>query len=379
MIGKYVTVTTMGDPFKAFVPDKLPRNAGPYSSEIKERIEAAETALARLNVANELVKGEEWFLYGFVRKEALISSQIEGTEATLTDLLATNEQKPDNPDLEEVCNYLSAIKYAWQQMEDPNGLPLSLRLIKEVHRHLMNGVRGANKLPGEFRKVQNWIGSSKPQTAVFVPPPPDAIEDCLADLERFIYDAKDLHPLMRISVTHVQFETIHPFLDGNGRLGRLLIALMLKEYGILKSPLLYLSLYFKKRKQDYYDHLNAVRFESSWESWNRFFLEGIVEVAENVVDTAKKLNQIVNEDRTTVLGDSKASVNALRLFEILPMNPIITQAKVTGGLGLTKPPALKALSLLEEIGILQETTGKKRDRVYQYKRYLDILALGTEF
>jgi Fic family protein len=378
MIGKYVTVTTMGDPFKAFVPDDLPRSALTHTPEIKGKIEAAETALAKLNVANELVKGEKWILYGFVRKEALISSQIEGTQATLTDLLAANEKLPDTPDLEEVCNYLSAIKYAWQQMENPSGLPLSVRLIKEAHRHLMNGVRGSNKTPGEFRKVQNWIGSSKPQNAVFVPPPPDTIEDCLSDLERFIYDAEDLHPLIRISMIHVQFETIHPFLDGNGRLGRLLIALMLKEYGILQSPLLYLSLYFKKWKQEYYDHLNQVRFESSWDRWNIFFLEGIIEVAENVVDTAKKLNQIVNEDRTTVLGDPKVSVNAIRLFETLPMNPIITQSKAVIELKTTKPPALKAISLLEEIGILVETTGKKRDRVYQYKSYLNVLSSGTE-
>lgn len=378
MIGRYVTVSTMGDPFKAFVPDNLPRSYSPSSKGVTKKIESAETALAKLNIASELVKSEEWFLYGFVRKEALISSQIEGTQATLTDLLATNEELPDNPDLEEVCNYLSAIKYALQQMEDPRGLPLSLRLIKEAHKYLMNGVRGLNKMPGEFRKVQNWIGATKPQNAVFVPPPPEEVEGHLTDLERFIYDAKEVHPLLRISMSHVQFETIHPFLDGNGRLGRLLIALMLKEYGILKSPLLYLSLYFKKRKQEYYDLLNQVRFNSSWENWNQFFLEGIIEVAEDVVNTAKELNQIVNEDRAIVLSDSRISVNAIRLFEILSMNPIITQAKVVDELGLTKPPALKAISLLEEIGILLETTGKKRDRVYQYKRYLDILASGTE-
>ncbi len=370
----------MGEPFEAFIPATLPRNANAIDSnkDISEKLGTAETALAKLDIASDLIKSEQWFLYGFVRKEALLSSQIEGTQATLIDLLTSDENLPENPDLEEVCNYLAAIKYSWQEMENPNGLPLSLRMIKEAHRLLMAGVRGSNKSPGVFRKTQNWIGASNPQDAIFVPPPPDEIEYCLDDLEKFIHDSSDIHPLLRIGMTHVQFETIHPFLDGNGRMGRLLIALMLKEYGYLKSPLLYLSLYFKKRKQEYYRNLNQVRSDSSWEKWNDFFLDGIIEVAGNVVETAQKLNQIINDDRKTILANAKINVSAIRLFEFLPMSPIVTQSKVVHGLEMAKPTALKAINILSDLGILREITGKKRDRVFHYQNYLDLLALGTE-
>lgn len=259
-----------------------------------------------------------------------------------------NEASPDNPDLEEVCNYLNALNYTWEQMDYKKGLPLSIRLLKDSHRLLMNGVRGANKSPGDLRKTPNWIGSHKPQTAVFVPPPPENVQSLLDDLEGFIHSESSLHPLLKISMAHVQFETIHPFLDGNGRVGRLLIALMMKEYGYLNSPLLYLSLFFKKHKNTYYDLLNKVRTNSSWSEWNEFFLDGVFEVSENVVATAKALNEKIVQDRSKLLSASGTTVNAIRVFELLPTSPIITPTEIIKKLSLSMPPVSKALSVLEQ-------------------------------
>ena len=377
MNGKLVKVTTMGDEFEAFIPSPIP-NKLPIDKKLSQQLEKAEKSLAKLNVATELVKGEEWFIYGFVRKEALITSQIEGTQATLTDLLETNESSPDNPDLEEVCNYLNALNYTWEQMSSEKGLPLSIRLLKASHKLLMDGVRGANKNPGEIRKTQNWIGSHKPQTAIFVPPPPEKVQSLLDDLEKFMHSESSLHPILKISMAHVQFETIHPFLDGNGRVGRLLIALMMKEYGYLNSPLLYLSLFFKKHKNIYYDLLNKVRTNSSWSEWNEFFIDGIIEISENVVATAKSLNERIVNDRSKLLEAEDVTVNAIRLFELLPTSPIITPTEAVEKLSLSMPPVSKALNVLEKLGIVEEMTGKRKGRKYHYKLYLDILAPGTE-
>jgi Fic family protein len=335
-------------------------------------------ALKKLDIATNLVSGQEWLLYGFVRKEAVVSSQIEGTQATLIDLLNSEEDEQQNEDLEEVCNYLAALKYAWDELTTTTGLPLSLRLIKEAHRRLMRGVRGQNKTPGEFRISQNWIGGMRPSDATFVPPPPNEMNTCLNQLEEYFYKEDAIPPLIRVAMIHVQFETIHPFLDGNGRIGRLLIALLLRQYGLMRSPLLYVSLYFKKHRYEYYELLNRVRTHGDWETWIDYFLKAIKTVAEDVVDTSTRLHQNVTRDRERLLKHSKVTIASMRLFEELPRKPIITLTEAVQRLELTKPPVLKAMSILVEMGILVEATGKKRDRTYRYKGYLDILAEGTE-
>lgn len=335
-------------------------------------------ALQKLDIATNLVSGQEWLLYGFVRKEAVVTSQIEGTQATLIDLLNGEDEGQQNADLEEVCNYLAALNYAWDELTTATGLPLSLRLIKEAHRRLMRGVRGQNKTPGEFRISQNWIGGMRPSDAAFVPPPPNEMNICLNQLEEYFHKEDEVPPLIRVAMIHVQFEAIHPFLDGNGRIGRLLIALLLRQYGLMQSPLLYVSLYFKKHRQEYYELLNRVRTHGDWEAWIDYFLKAIKTVAEDVVDTSTRLHQGAARDRERLLKHPKVTVACMRLFEELPKKPIISLTEAVQRLELTKPPVSKAMSILIEMGILVEATGKKRDRAYRYQKYLNILAEGTE-
>ena len=376
--GKYVKVTTLGSEIQAYVPAPLAPKDLDLSPGRMQLLHEAGQALQRLDLATNLVSGHAWLLYGFVRKEAVVTSQIEGTQATLIDLLYGEDDKQQNADLEEVCNYLAALHYAWAELADDKGLPLSWRLIKEAHRRLMKGVRGENKTPGEFRLSQNWVGGIRPTDATFIPPPPHEMLKCLNDLELYLHKEDDIPSLIRIAMVHVQFETIHPFLDGNGRIGRLLIALLLRQYGLLQSPLLYVSLFFKKHRHEYYELLNRVRTRGDWETWIDFFLKGIRAVADDVIDTSTRLYQLVTCDREHLLKNPKITVASIRLFEELPQKPIITLSDVVHRLQLTKPPASKAMSILVEAGILVETTGKRRDRTYRYKNYLDILAEGTE-
>jgi len=384
--GRYERTTVGGEEVAAFVPHALPPAEPPLVVEaaLAERLRAAEQALVRLELAGEMVPSLDWFIYAFVRKEAVLSSQIEGTQATLVDLLTFEAQDGASPsaapsaDVEEVCNYLDALAYSRGQLADPKGLPLSMRLLSEAHQRLMCGVRGAEKLPGEVRRSQNWIGGSRPGNAAYVPPPPHALGEVLGAFEKYLHEDDSLPPLVRAGLLHVQFETIHPYLDGNGRIGRLLVTLLLEHWKLLTKPLLYLSLFFKRHREDYYRRLNAVRTDGDWEGWLDFFLDGVATIADEAVASARELFALVAEDRARVLAQEGMSVVALRLFELLPRHPVVTVASVMKLVATTKPTAGRAIELLVAAGVLVETTGKKRDRSFVYRGYLDRLRVGTE-
>ena len=375
--GTYRVSTTHGEAVRAFVPYPLPPADPPLAIEgdLAERHAAAVTSVGRLRIAGAMVPAPGWFLYGFVRKEAVLSSQIEGTQATLRDV-ATFEatSSTERPaDVEEICNYVDGLNHARTTMADSAGLPLSMRLLCDVHRILMRGARGKDKLPGEIRRSQNWIGGTRPGNAHFVPPPHEEVTAALAALEKWMHSDEPLTPLVKAGLAHVQFETIHPFLDGNGRIGRMLITLLVEHWGLLDQPLLYLSLAFKRRQQEYYAHLAAVRTKGDWEGWTAFFLECVAEAAEDAIDVAGRLFQIVSNDRTALLGSGSATVNALRLLEAMPEHPVVTLPRAVQLLGVAKPTASKCIGELIKAGILRETTGKQRDRVYVYEAYLTAL------
>lgn len=380
--GRYETTKLGGEQVRAFVPVPLPPShpALVLEGNLATLHADAMSAIGRLDIAGTIVPNAEWFLYGFIRKEAVITSQIEGTQATLIDVLtyeATNKaQHPE--EVQEVCNYVDALTYARREIASSKGLPLSMRLLCEAHKRLLRGSRGAEKQPGEIRTSQNWIGGTRPGNAVFVPPPPEDVNAALSDLERWIHSDDTLPPLIRAGLAHVQFETIHPFLDGNGRIGRLLIALLVEHWGLLSSPLLYLSLAFKRRQQEYYRCLSAVRNEGDWEAWTEYFLECVREAAENGVITAQRVFALVSKDRQRLLNSSTATVPALRLFDALPNRPMVTLAGVMKALKTTKPTASKAIDVLRDAKILKETTGKQRDRVYAYHGYLQLLTSETD-
>ena len=380
--GTYANSTVAGETVRAFIPSGLPPKEPPLLIEGKlaELHTEAITALGRLAIAGSMVPSTEWFLYGFVRKEAVISSQIEGTQATLEDVLTfeVTHQSERIADIEEVCNYVEALSYARSELAKPKGLPLCTRMLCAIHEHLMRGTRGADKQPGIIRTSQNWIGGSRPGTASFVPPPPQAVPESLAKLEHWIHKKDPLPPLVRAGLAHVQFETIHPFLDGNGRVGRLLIALLLEHWGLLTSPLLYLSLAFKKHRQDYYRHLLEVRTKGDWEGWTGFFLRCVCQSADDGVNAAQRLFATLSKDQKTVIEHPAATVMAVRLFHLLPEHPIVTVASVIDLLKTTKPTAAKAVDALCQAGVLGEITGKQRDRVYAYRAYLSILTEDTE-
>ncbi len=382
--GRYERTAVAGEEVRAFVPRPLPPvdPALSLDSEALALLGRAERELSRLELAGEMVPSVDWFIYGFVRKEAVISSQIEGTQATLIDLLTFEAQREDDsgpgPDVQEVCNYVDALAYAREQLRRRKGLPLSMRLLNQTHARLMRGARGADKPPGKVRRTQNWIGGVRPGNAVFVPPPPNSLDGLLSDFERYIHADGGLPPLVRAGLLHLQFETIHPYLDGNGRIGRLLVTLLLEEWNLLSQPLLYLSLFFKENREDYYRLLNAVRTEGDWEGWIRFFLEGVASIAKQATDTARDLFALVSADRARALAAPASSVMAVRLFEALGQHPIVTIARVTELLEITKPTATKAVNTLVDAGILTETSGRRRDRTYSYAAYLDRLRVGTE-
>jgi Fic family protein len=378
--GSFEITAIAGENVSSFVPFPLPPEEPLLELEgkLEERLRKAREALARLDLAGEMIPSLDWFLYAFVRKEAVLSSQIEGTQTTLTDLLAYEagqDTESDAPpeDLEEVCNYLEALTFAREQLSAPDGLPLSMRLLNETHQILLKGVRGATKLPGEIRRSQNWIGGSRPGNASFVPPPPHRLGEVLSDLEKYIHAEDELSPLLRAGLIHVQFETIHPYLDGNGRIGRLLVTLLLEHWQQLGRPLLYLSLFFKRHRNEYFRRLAAVRHEGDWEGWLDFFLDGVATISEEAVGTAKDLFSLVSEDRERVLDSSHSSLVAMRIFEILPRYPIVSISFLTRKLGTTKPTTGKAVRALADLGVLVETTGKKRDRSWVYEKYLERL------
>jgi Fic family protein len=380
--GLYERTVAGGEPVDAFLPAPLPPRDPPLAitGTLAERLRLAEQALARLELAGEMVPSIDWLLYAFVRKEAVLSSQIEGTQASLVDLFNFEAAGSVSPsaDVEEVCNYLEAMAWARGQLASPRGLPISSRLLAETHKRLMHGVRGGDRAPGKVRRAQNWIGGSRPGNAVFVPPPPQAPPDLLADLERYIHADDDLPKLVRAGLLHVQFETIHPFLDGNGRLGRLLIGLLLEHWALLGQPLLYLSLFFKRHRAEYYRRLNAVRVDGDWEGWLDFFLDGVATTADETIAAARDLFSLVATDREKVLALETSSLAAIRLFELLPRHPVVTAGTVQRLLKTTKPTAGRAVEALVAAGVLAETTGKRRDRAYSYRAYLDRLRDGTD-
>jgi Fic family protein len=371
-----------GEDVRAFIPMPLPPANPPLTLDDATRraLTAAVSALDRLTVAADMVPSADWFLYGFVRKEALITSQIEGTQATLQDVLTfeagERAQRPD--DVREVCNYVDALTFARRELAKPTGLPLATRLLCETHKRLMKGVRGSDKQPGELRRSQNWIGGSRPGNARFVPPPPDVVPEALSALEKWIHGADPLPPLVRAGLAHVQFETIHPFPDGNGRIGRLLIALLVEHWGLLKAPLLYLSVAFKRHRRAYYERLNAVRADGDWEGWTLFFLDCVAESADDAVASAQRLHAVIAGDRTKVTERAKTTVPAIRLFELLPSHPVVTLPLAIKLLNVSKPTAGKAIDALQAAGVLRETTGRRRDRAYAYHAYLQVLVPDTE-
>ncbi|NQU39458.1 MAG: Fic family protein [Lentisphaerae bacterium] len=382
--GQYERTSVAGEEVAAFIPHPLPP-VHPVLSLTDEQLELlrrAEASLRRLDLAGEMVPSLDWFVYGFVRKEAVVSSQIEGTQATLTDLLAHEaggSQSAARPDVQEVCNYLDAVRFAREEMgRKDGGLPLSVRLLNQVHARLMHGVRGGEKLPGEIRRSQNWIGGTRPGNAAFVPPPPQRVPEALSALEKYMHAEDDLPPLLRIGLLHVQFESIHPYLDGNGRVGRLMIALLLEHSALLSAPLLYLSLFFKRHRDEYYRRLSAVRTDGDWEGWLGFFLDGVGTVAEEAIDSARELFALVTRDRGRMLAVPDGSMMAARLFERLPEHPMLTVANIMELLDTTRPTATKAVHALVNVGVLTETSGRKRDRTFVYTEYLNVLKTGTE-
>ncbi len=380
--GRYRVTKWENGEIHAFVPAPLPPANPPLAldDETRRSLSDAMSALGKLAIAADMVPNADWFLYGFVRKEALITSQIEGTQATLQDVLAfeAGEKSARPDDVREVCNYVEALTLARGELMRPKGLPLATRLLCNVHKRLMQGVRGSDKQPGEIRRSQNWVGGSRPGNARFVPPPPDVVPEALSALEKWIHGEDSLPPLVRVGLAHVQFETIHPFLDGNGRIGRLLIALLVEHWGLLKTPLLYLSVAFKRHRQAYYDRLNAVRVEGDWEGWTQFFLDCVTEAADDAVASAQRLHAVTAADRTNVSAHAQTTVPAIRLFELLPSHPMVTLPLSIKLLGVSKPTAAKALDVLQAAGVLREITGRRRDRVYAYHAYLQVLASDTD-
>jgi Fic family protein len=379
--GTYITVSTAGEPVRAFVPHELPPDPPIDLSGARQRLlERATLALGRLDSISMLLPDPDIFLYAYVRREAVVSSQIEGTQSSLADLLLFEiEEAPGVPldDVAEVSGYVAALNHGVKRLH--GGFPLSNRLLREMHRLLLASGRGAEQSPGEFRRTQNWIGGSRPGNAHYVPPPPARVEECMSALERFIHDERSQHPtLVKAALAHVQFETIHPFLDGNGRIGRLLIAFMLHQGGVLDRPLLYLSLFFKQHRDQYYQLLDRVRSEGEWEAWIEFFLQGVEETATNAVQTARQLVRLFNEDRVRIQALGRAASSALRLFDSLCAQPITTVNELHSRTGLSFPTTTKAVSKLAELGIAKEITGGRRNRVFSYTAYMEVLSQGTE-
>ena len=377
LTGRYVTTSTVGDEtVRAFVPRPLPP-IPPLSidDDLRRILDAALIALGRLDGVTALLPDTHLFLYMYVRKEAVLSSQIEGTQSSLSDLLLFElKEAPGVPlnDVIEVSNYVAALEHGLSRCA--GGFPLSNRLIREIHGVLLKGGRGSDKSPGKFRRSQNWIGGTRPGNALFVPPPPENIADAMSDLELFLHDKKkETSILIKAALAHAQFETIHPFLDGNGRVGRLLIPLLLCLDGVLKEPLLYLSLYFKTHRSQYYDLLNAVRTEGDWERWIRFFSEGVREMAENAVQAVRRLAEMAARDREHIRQLGRVSGSSLQIHHSLQTRPLSTVASLTADTHLSVPTVTKAIQALESEGLVREITGRKRDRVYSYQGYLSIM------
>lgn len=377
-LGRFAKTTVGGETVFAFVPPPLPPMPPVDVLPLLGKLSAAERALGRLDGITMLLPRHDLFLYMYVRKEAVLSSQIEGTQSTLTDLLrfeATVEAGQPFDDVREVSNYVDAMMFGLSRLEE---LPLSLRLIREMHARLMDGNRGGDKNPGEFRRSQNWIGGSRPGNAMFVPPPVSELDNCLSDFETFIHDeTSGLPPLLKAGLLHVQFETLHPFLDGNGRIGRLLITLYLCSKGSLRAPLLYLSLFLKSNRADYYRLLQNVRETGAWEGWLAFYLTGVEQTANQAFEAATLIVELFKADRDKIMADSDRAGSSLRVHEWMQCNPFVSSNHLVERIGLSSPTVNAALADLERLGIISEVTGKRRNRVFSYTAFLDILSEGT--
>ena len=383
LTGRYEVTSVAGEKVEAFVPHSLPpaRPKLRISGSLGNQLQVAETNLTKLETAGRMVPSLDWFVYAFVRKEAVISSQIEGTQASLTDLITREAEAPTDalPEhVEEICNYLEALKYARGQLRKKGGLPLSVRLLTGAHKRLLSGTRGQHKEPGKIRKSQNWIGGTRPGNAHFVPAPPNHVPELLNQLEKYLHAGNSLPPLIRAGLVHAQFETIHPFLDGNGRVGRLLITLCLEEWELLSEPLLYLSLFFKRHQQEYYDRLGAIRTQGDWEGWLAYFLEGVAVVGDEATALIASLFEQLTKDRARYLKSALVTAMGARLLDQLPESPIVTVKSVVRLCDTTRPTAGKAIDSLCQAGVLVETSGRSRDRTYSYRSYLDLLKSGTD-
>ena len=379
--GRYEISSVAGEKIRAFLPKPLPPDPPlDFSGGLKARLESAVLALGRLDGMSSVLPERTLFLYSYIRKEAVLSSQIEGTQSSLTDLLLFElDQASGVPldDVAEVSSYVAALSHGLDRLRE--GFPLSNRLIREIHQILLSRGRGSEKDPGEFRRSQNWIGGTRPENAVFVPPPHLKIPECMSELETFLHQKNDGIPvLVRAGLSHVQFETIHPFLDGNGRVGRLLITFLLCHAGMLRDPLLYLSLYFKRNRSTYYALLDQVRRDGDWEAWIDFFLEGVKEVSEEAVQTAQGLEAMFGRDRPRIEKTGRKAGSGLRAHESLKGRPIQSIASVSQSTGLSFPAVSSAMEALGALGIVREITGKRRDRLFVYESYLQILSEGTE-
>ncbi len=379
--GRYVTISTVGEKAQAFVPAPLPpRPPIDWTPELRSKFDQALLALGRLDSVSTLLPDTSLFLYMYVRKEAVLSSMIEGTQSSLSDLLLFElDQEPGVPldDVREVSNYVAALDHGLRLLEE--GLPLSLRLFREIHGVLLTKGRGSNQTPGEFRRSQNWIGGTRPGNAAFVPPPAEEVLECMSKLELFLHDQPEPTPvLLKAALAHVQFETIHPFLDGNGRLGRLLIALLLCEQKVLREPMLYLSLYFKTHRQYYYELLNNVRMTGDWEAWLDFFAEAVIVTATQAVETAQQLLDLSSRDRDKISSLGRAAASTLQVHRALMEHPIATSGSLVEKTGITPATVNKALGHLEQLGIVKELTAQKRNRLFSYAGYIEIMSRGEE-
>lgn len=374
-----VIASAGGERAEAFVPAPLPP-APPLvlDGPLQQALESAHLSLGRLDGVTTLLPDTTLFLYTYVRKEAVLSSQIEGTQSSLSDLLLFElEEAPGVPqgDVVDVSNYVAALEHGLGRLR--GGFPLSNRLIREIHGVLPSRGRGSGKEPGEFRRSQNWIGGTRPGNAAYVPPPAHLVGETMGELERFL-DGSDLPVLLRAGLAHVQFETIHPFLDGNGRLGRLLITFLLCQAGVLREPLLYLSLHLKQNRARYYELLDLVRREGDWEAWIAFFLDGVRQTAEGAVATAQRLSALFRADRERILPLGRRAGSVLRVHEALKARPIASVQEICRRTALSFPAAAAATKTLIQIGIARELTGKRRNRLFSYDAYLAILNEGTE-
>jgi Fic family protein len=379
-LGHYIVRTYDGETVRAFVPPPLPPNPPVRLDALQRVLEQSNQSLGRLDGFASILPNLPLFIYAYVRKEAVLSSQIEGTQSSLSDLLLfENDEMPGVPlkDVEEVSSYVAALDYGLARLR--GGFPLSLRLIREIHEVLLSKGRGSNKQPGEFRQSQNWLGGTRPGTAAFVPPPPELVPECMSALELFLHEERaDLPLLIRAGLVHVQFETIHPFLDGNGRLGRLLITFLLCAAGVLREPILYLSLYFKQHRSAYYDLLDRVRATGDWESWLEFFLTGVRDTAEQAATAAHRALALFEEHHRRIEALGRPAASVLRIFEHMQRNPIVAIPNTAKSVGISAPTVAKSMEHMQRLGILREITGRQRHRLFVYDAYLAILNEGTE-